>query len=929
MLGIDVIAIIALIVVAWRQQQRLRALQGDVDALRKAVMANREAAASRAAAAAADQQTAPTEGPWSAKVDAFRASAPAPDVAFTEALAAIPPGAPGEVASAEADAAQPETPAGPAAPPPRVPPQPPAPSRQPARPTVETALGTRWAVWVGGLALALGGIFLVRYTIEAGIFGPEVRLILAAAFGIVLVAAGEFIRRTGFRMPVEGLANAYVPGILTAAGAFTLFGAVYAAHAIYGFIGPSTAFTLLGAIGIATILASLIHGQALAGVGILGSYATPILVSSQAPNLWALFGFIAVVLAVAGAIARFRNWSLLMGAAFVGSGLWTLTYMLLAYEPADLSILAFITAVSLAVLAFIWLARRAATDRINFVSIVPAVFVALTAIALFLDPATGNRGLTYSVLFLAAMVAVAVWRPSGLALLHAAGAAVMLVFFRLAFSGTFGINLAGEDVFLEGFDPIDTGQTRMVWAGVALGAVFAGSGLWMARKLAASLERRAAVWAAWGVAVPLVVLASLWVTFGNLDRDIPHALVAALLVVVFAASGELIARAGTPNGGAVWFTFAGAGVALLLALHMGFTPGWTTVLLGAAIVLPALATRYRSYAVLGWLSVGAVIFVLLRFAEDPTIVGAPNLSRTLFFNALLSGYGVPALGAAIAGWLLARTTNGTPRLVMEAAASFFTLIGAAMLVRHAMHGGVIDEGAITLAEQSIYTLIALAGSAILIALDRRAPSPVFHVGSLAVGVVSAAMIVVAHLFTLNPLTTDESTGRIPVLNLLFIAYLLPAIAAGALALYARDKRPRWYVAMLALLGALLAFAYASLSLRRLFQGEHIGAWRDFTQPEMYSYSALWLALGVALLVGGLALRSQVLRYASGALIVIAVLKVFLLDMSELEGVLRALSFIGLGVVLIGIGLFYQRMLRLGLGAAPPSQEPEPAPPAAP
>ena len=44
------------------------------------------------------------------------------------------------------------------------------------------------------------------------------------------------------------------------------------------------------------------------------------------------------------------------------------------------------------------------------------------------------------------------------------------------------------------------------------------------------------------------------------------------------------------------------------------------------------------------------------------------------------------------------------------------------------------------------------------------------------------------------------------------------------------------------------------------------------------------------------------------LIAVAVAKVFLFDMSELEGVLRALSFIGLGVVLIGIGLFYQKLL---------------------
>jgi uncharacterized membrane protein len=186
------------------------------------------------------------------------------------------------------------------------------------------------------------------------------------------------------------------------------------------------------------------------------------------------------------------------------------------------------------------------------------------------------------------------------------------------------------------------------------------------------------------------------------------------------------------------------------------------------------------------------------------------------------------------------------------------------------------------------------------------------------------MAAIQHFIVLNPLFTDESTGKIVFFNLLLLAYLLPALAAGGVALFARGRRPQWYVAVLALLAALLAFAYATLSLRRLFQGEFIAVWRDFSQAETYAYSALWLALGVALLVGGLFLKSQVLRIASGALIVIAVAKVFLFDMSELEGVLRALSFIGLGIVLIGIGLFYQRMLRLGLGAATPQPEPDAA-----
>ncbi|RWD99321.1 MAG: DUF2339 domain-containing protein, partial [Mesorhizobium sp.] len=434
---------------------------------------------------------------------------------------------------------------------------------------------------------------------------------------------------------------------------------------------------------------------------------------------------------------------------------------------------------------------------------------------------------------------------------------------------------------------------------------------WAARRFAAAAPALAASWAAWGVIAPLVVLTALWLTFGDIDRDLGYALPGLLLGLVFAAGGEWIARSEEPplgGGPAVSFALAGAGVAGLLMLHMAFGSGWTTMLLGAAAIVPALATRWRSYPVLGWIAVGAAVAVLGRVAFDPTIVGAATLSRTPVFNWLLIGYGVPALAFGFAAWQLARTTNGRPRLAMEAASALFALLAVAMLVRHAMHGGVIDTGAVTLGEQAIYTLIALGAGGILVAIDMRSPSSVLRYGSMAAGVLSVAFIVIRHFVVLNPLLTDESTGTIPVFNLLFIAYLLPAVAAGALALYVRDKRPRWYAAMLALIASLLAFAYATLSVRRLFKGEFIGLWSGLGQLETYTYSALWLAIGVALLTAGVWLRSQVLRIASAVLIAVAVLKVFLFDMSELEGVLRALSFIGLGAVLIGIGLFYQRLL---------------------
>ncbi|TIV06283.1 MAG: DUF2339 domain-containing protein, partial [Mesorhizobium sp.] len=134
---------------------------------------------------------------------------------------------------------------------------------------------------------------------------------------------------------------------------------------------------------------------------------------------------------------------------------------------------------------------------------------------------------------------------------------------------------------------------------------------------------------------------------------------------------------------------------------------------------------------------------------------------------------VPALAFGFAAWQLARTTSGRPRLAMEAASALFALLTIAMLVRHAMHGGVIDTGAVTLAEQAIYTLIALGAGAILVAIDMRSPSSVLRYGSIAAGVVSAGLIAIQHFVVLNPLLTDESTGTIPVFNLLFLAYLLP------------------------------------------------------------------------------------------------------------------------------------------------------------
>ena len=81
-----------------------------------------------------------------------------------------------------------------------------------------------------------------------------------------------------------------------------------------------------------------------------------------------------------------------------------------------------------------------------------------------------------------------------------------------------------------------------------------------------------------------------------------------------------------------------------------------------------------------------------------------------------------------------------------------------------------------------------------------------------------------------------------------------------------------------------------------------------SEPEQYTFSAVWLAFGVALLIVGLLIGSKPARLASAAVVLLTIGKVFLIDMAGLAGIWRALSFIGLGLVLVGIGYLYQRLL---------------------
>src|SRR3979409_52759 len=116
---------------------------------------------------------------------------------------------------------------------------------------------------------------MLRFAADAGLLGPGGRTILGGLFALALLAAGEWTRRRESISAIEALPISYLPAVLTAAGTSVAFATVYAAYARYGFLVPATAFILLGLVALGTLAAALLHGPALAGLGIAAAFRPP------------------------------------------------------------------------------------------------------------------------------------------------------------------------------------------------------------------------------------------------------------------------------------------------------------------------------------------------------------------------------------------------------------------------------------------------------------------------------------------------------------------------------------------------------------------------------------------------------------------------------------------------------------------------------
>jgi uncharacterized membrane protein len=398
---------------------------------------------------------------------------------------------------------------------------------------------------------------------------------------------------------------------------------------------------------------------------------------------------------------------------------------------------------------------------------------------------------------------------------------------------------------------------------------------------------------------------------GSVDAAIPYvdegglSLVAAMAAL--AATGWLL--------GARWIRLGMAGIGLaLLAYSVTFevalphvSVAWGLVALASVavvrrvalvqLILPGRIAYPESIAErLPYAAAGLALVLLVVQAlwqADPVsfgrhVSGALTVDGTPFVDQRT--YVLVALAATLG--LAGGTWGGlVPRLSGAAAAA----LAVAWLLPFEIRTGYTVAG---------WSVLALAG----LWLVRTVPAAPRLLGTASLGLAGAGALV-ALLFVAPPdrLIVDASTDVLgwPILTDATVALGALAIALGVGALLHRAEpwsRPVLIVAAAA--GVYLL----SVGVVDLFQRQ-VGtrSLGDLQKEAQVGLSVLWSILGGVGFAGGLLTHRPPVRLFGLALLGLATVKVFLVDLAALDVAYRVLSLVALGVLLLISAVFYARM----------------------
>lgn len=756
-----------------------------------------------------------------------------------------------------------------------------------------------WMTWLGGVSLALAGVFMAIYSIEQGLLGPTARIILGTLAGIAVHVAAEYLRRrTGSHHPVFAA--------MAAAGSITLYAMALAALE-FEMIGPGTAFVLMAIVGLGTTAMAVIHGPLIAAMGILGAYVVPMLVSSGQGQILVALVYALVIAGSGALLLRFVYrpwlwWGTLTGAMcwwlialFDGNAdgirSWYLAitgYLMLALPHLDFRLLA---ADRLEDDTYGWrnlLLSPAARLTVPLM----AVLIVAQVLGILVEDHTEHLFVVWSPL-LVLMLWVGRQRES---------VAILSWVTMVLSTGAFMLRELDESGGRVHIDTLSTDASTSMLFYLGLTAILVcGAGLANLRG-----ERFRAIWASLGVVGPAVLLIPAIVL-----TDIPAAQWAVVLVFVglaYMALAVLGQRRASLDSLVVWLFFA-AHLALSLAAIVYLDAAMLTVVFAAQAVSTAWIMRSFAPVDLGWLIKGLVLIVVMRLTINPWVLDYPDVDHWTFWC-----YG-GSTGLLLLGWWI---LSGTPevskeitrkvqqlRSWLEGAALHLFVLTVWTETRYWLYDGDVFADEFTAVEAALYVL--LFGSLSVVYVFRSLVST--HIGRLyrAFALILQGMagfgyacIVFATLSSVRWLHAE--VGETPVMNMTLLFYLAPVLV---FAINGRVGHPMTRTVM-NWFAVAAAFVYVCIQIRHLWTGS-VELDQLMTNGELYTYSVVWLVIAIVAILWGSRVFGQRCYQAGLALLALVIAKIFIVDMSDLEGLLRVASFLGLGMALLGVSYLHRRL----------------------
>lgn len=754
----------------------------------------------------------------------------------------------------------------------------------------ESLVGGKLPIWIGGIALVFAGFFLVRYTIEAGLFGPGARAITATFFALLMIAISEL----GGRLPKIGESFTADPRLgqsLAGSGVATLYGTLYMSAEIYGLIGVGTAFTLVVITTAIAFALALRHGPPTALMGLIGGFAAPWVAGMGASNLPTLLLYLAVFIAALFGLAIWRRWLWLLVLASGGGLAWSLAMLVTA--NASLALLGGFIAVTGG--GALFAAGRFHDSHGLWASLARYAPMALALIQLaLLLPKTGFSPIAWMFYFaLSALTIALAWREktllplvggalviamAPLALIwNEQGASSNTVAITLAIAVTFGIaghvRARTSDVAALSWAVVGLAAPTLCWFVGAFSHDMRNDNMWSALAVLAALP---SAWAAWD-----------WHARQREATVQPWAAGATALMLWMAAVLAIDID---------WIASYSAIIALGLAAWARVTGGrWEQRLLwmplGAAMMLIS-AFSWQFFNAIGLSLSGAGAY----FAQLPKIPDA--------FRATL----IPALLVAAIGWMplfaTGRRTRTLALIVGGAGVTAFAWLLAKQVAAIVSPSDFIRLG---FAERTMITQAMFALGWLALTEYRKRPEwPSLRSAGWALSAIALFRFFWFDLLIHNPVMDPQAVGPVLVANLL-TGHL--ALVALWLWLLVSHVPQRFVVSARGLsLGAVILAVMGTV--RQAVQGNLVSG-ASVGTGENYLYSVALLALAISWLVWGVRRQTKLLRVAGLSLLTVVTLKVFLIDAAALTGLLRILSFLGLGIALIGIGWAYGRVMGAG------------------